>query len=212
MVPQRKWAMARQDFPSRQAPGGDAPTGLTPLAEPYRRQLRELAWQSIRVGLDTGRPLRLKGEDYPHPLWEAGATFVTIEKDGLLRGCVGTLFPWRPLVEDVVNNAFSAAFKDWRFPPLKRQELPLLDLHISRLTRPEPLEVSTREDLLRRLVPGEDGLLVEDGWNRATFLPQVWTSLPDPEKFLSHLLKKAGLPARHWSASLRVYRYRVEEF
>lgn len=204
--------MAEQDIPSPERPDAKAPEGLTPLAESHREQLRELAWESIRVGLDTGRPLQIRSEDYPPPLSEPGATFVTLEKDGDLRGCVGTLYPRRPLVEDVVNNAFSAAFRDPRFPPLERQELLRLKLHISRLTQPEPLEVASREELLQRLVPGEDGLVVEDGWRRATFLPQVWASLPDPEEFLSHLMKKAGLPPDHWSATLRAYRYRVEGF
>jgi AmmeMemoRadiSam system protein A len=144
-------------------------------------------------------------------LRKPGAAFVTLDIRGRLRGCVGSLSASAPLVQDVARNAFAAAFQDYRFSPLTGEELPQLGLHISLLTPPLPFEVNTRDELIRTLRPGVDGLLLEDPPFRSTFLPQVWESLPDPEDFLSELFLKAGLPPDHWSPSLRFRRYRVEE-
>jgi AmmeMemoRadiSam system protein A len=125
---------------------------------------------------------------------------------------VGTLTPRRALVEDVAQNAFAAAFRDSRFPPLSAEELAGLDLHLSRLTPLVPLPASTRSGLLAALRPGEDGLVLEDPPFRATFLPQVWEALPEAEAFVSQLFLKAGLPEDHWSETLCCFRYQVEEF
>jgi AmmeMemoRadiSam system protein A len=116
------------------------------------------------------------------------------------------------LVLDVAQNAYSAAFMDFRFPPLSQAELPDLELHISLLTPLEPLEVRNLQDLLVKLRPGVDGLLLEDPPHRSTFLPQVWSSLPEPDDFLGELFLKAGLPRDHWSETLSFQRYGVEEF
>jgi len=145
-------------------------------------------------------------------LEEPGAVFVTLELNGHLRGCIGSYLARRPLVRDVAENAFAAAFRDPRFPPLSVDELPQLEFHISLLTRPVPLPVNSREELLATLRPGVDGLLLEDPPHRSTFLPQVWESLPDPGEFLDHLLLKGGLPRGYWSPSLRFLRYTVREF
>jgi AmmeMemoRadiSam system protein A len=113
-------------------------------------------------------------------------------------------------VVDVAENAFAAAFLDPRFPPLASQELVRLHLHISRLSPLEPLEVGSEEDLLGRLEPGVHGVVLAQGERRATFLPQVWETLPDPREFLRHLRIKAGLDAAAWASGLRVHRYTVE--
>jgi AmmeMemoRadiSam system protein A len=115
-------------------------------------------------------------------------------------------------VEDVARNAFAAAFHDHRFPALKEAELGGIELHISRLTTPQLAPVRSREELLARLVPGTDGLLMEDPPHRSTFLPQVWSTLAEPEAFLRELFRKAGLPGDHWSETLTFHRYQVEEF
>jgi AmmeMemoRadiSam system protein A len=149
---------------------------------------------------------------YPAPLEEPGAVFVTLERKGRLRGCIGSYEARRPLVEDVAENAFAAAFLDPRFRPLSREEVDGLDLHISLLTPLVPVDVTNREELLATLRPGVDGLLLEDPPHRATFLPQVWEALPDPGEFLDQLLMKGGLSRGHWSPTLRFHRYTVLEF
>ncbi len=113
---------------------------------------------------------------------------------------------------DVVENAFASAFKDPRFPPLAAAEFDDLEIHISVLSPATPMMFSSEADLLRQLRPGVDGLILEDGPHRGTFLPSVWESLPQPLEFLRNLKMKAGLPADHWSDRVRVYRYQTESF
>jgi len=177
-----------------------------------RQILLNVARDSIREGLDHGTPLKLIEADYPPVLQAQRASFVTLNLHGELRGCIGHLEAVEPLVQDVADNAFSAAFKDPRFPALREAELADLEIHISVLTPAEPMAFSSEADLLRQLRPGLDGLILEDGWARGTFLPSVWESLPEPREFLAHLKRKAGLPMNHWSAKLRVYRYTTESF
>lgn len=150
----------------------------------------------------------------PPRLNAPGAAFVTLHtREGELRGCIGSLIAHRPLVEDVRENALAAAFRDPRFPPLKAAELDNVVIEISVLTAPQPLDFDGPEDLIRKLRPHIDGVIIEHGWNRATFLPQVWDQLPSPEEFLSHLCYKAGLPGNAWRwPTLKVSTYQVEEF
>lgn len=177
-----------------------------------RKILLEVAAASIRHGLEKGRPLPVNLDDYPETLRQPGASFVTLNIDGQLRGCIGSLEATRPLVEDVADNAFAAAFRDPRFPPVSAAEYPQLEYHISILTPAEPMQFESEEDLIRQLRPGVDGLVLSDRGRRGTFLPSVWQSLPDPRDFLRHLKQKAGLPPDHWSDTLQVARYTVEEF
>jgi AmmeMemoRadiSam system protein A len=123
---------------------------------------------------------------------------------------VGSLEATRSLVEDVAHNAFASAFRDSRFEPLSEQEEADLDLHLSILTPPEPLPCRSEAELLSKLRPGIDGLILEDGRHRATFLPSVWESLAEPKKFLAELKRKAGLKEDHWSDAIRFQRYRAE--
>jgi len=177
-----------------------------------RRALLALARQSIAHGLDRGCPLPVVPSDYPADLRARRATFVTLEAGGTLRGCIGHLEAVQPLVLDVVENAFAAAFRDPRFPPLTRPELARLAIEISVLTPSQPLSFTSEEELLRIIEPGRDGLILEEGTARGTFLPTVWESLPEPRAFLRHLKQKAGLPPDHWSDRIRVRRYRTESF
>ncbi|MCB2262296.1 MAG: AmmeMemoRadiSam system protein A [Candidatus Thiosymbion ectosymbiont of Robbea hypermnestra] len=177
-----------------------------------RRQLLTLARQSIAHGLDQGGPLPVVPAEYPPALRAQRAAFVTLQLGGGLRGCIGHLEAIQPLVLDVAENAFAAAFRDPRFPPLTRPELARLTIEISVLTPSQPLACTSEEELLRLLEPGRDGLILEDGAARGTFLPTVWESLPDPRDFLRHLKQKAGLPPDHWSERVRVERYRTESF
>lgn len=141
------------------------------------------------------------------------ATFVTLKVAGKLRGCIGNLEPVGALWEGVRDNAINAAFHDHRFSPLTREELAVVRLDISILSLPKHLEYEDAEDLLVKLRPGIDGVILRDGRRGATFLPQVWHQLPSPELFLGHLCLKAGLPQETWQqAKLGIYTYQVQSF
>ncbi|MFP4132095.1 MAG: AmmeMemoRadiSam system protein A [Thiohalospira sp.] len=149
----------------------------------------------------------------PPALAEPGAAFVTLQREGRLRGCIGSLEAHRPLGEDVIANAQAAAFRDPRFPPLQPAELPGLHVEISVLSAPEPFPFTDETDLLARLQPGVDGLILEaDAGHRGTFLPAVWESLPEPRDFLAELRRKAGLPADHPLTEVRLWRYTTHAF
>jgi AmmeMemoRadiSam system protein A len=201
---------SQSDGNASESGGGTADFGGLP--EEDREVLRQVARDSILHGLSHGRPLAVKPGGYPPPLEAPGAVFVTLKTRGRLRGCIGSYVARRPLVEDVADNAFAAAFRDPRFPHLTESELEELTFHISLLTPPIPLEVRDRSELLAALRPGLDGLLMEDPPHRATFLPQVWESLPDPVDFVEELFRKGGLPRNHWAPTLRFSRYTVQEF
>ena len=175
-----------------------------------RKLLLKTARDAIKHGLNKGCPLAVNLEDYPKELSKTGASFVTLEKNGHLRGCIGMLEATRPLIEDIAENAYSAAFRDPRFPPIDENELEQLDIHLSILSPSEPILFVSEEDLISQIRPGIDGLIIQEGARRGTFLPSVWESLSKPEQFLNHLKQKAGLPADYWSDTLRVYRYTTE--
>lgn len=152
--------------------------------------------------------------EYPavRPAWvlAPGASFVTLTEDGRLRGCIGSLLAVRPLVDDVRDNAIAAALRDPRFRPLTRREVGGVAIEVSVLSAPVPLAVSNLADACAALRPGVDGVIVEIGpWYRATFLPQVWEDLADPEDFLSHLWLKAGVPPGVWHEGTTLQTYSV---
>lgn len=172
------------------------------------RGLLALARHAIEHGLRHGEAPAIDLAALPESLRRQAASFVTLhDPNGALRGCIGNLSTNRPLAQDVADNAFKAAFRDHRFAPLRREELPGLAVAVSVLGAPEPLDVDSCTALCRVLRPGRDGLIVEDGPHRATFLPEVWTSLPDPREFVGALWRKAGLPPDHWSGGVRAWRY-----
>ena len=177
-----------------------------------QQTLLQVAADSVRHGLETGNALKVEVTDYSAALQQPGASFVTLTIQRQLRGCIGRLQATRPLVEDVAQNAYSAAFEDSRFPPLNDAEYDQLEYHISILNPAEPLEFESEIELLQQLRPGVDGLILEDRGRRATFLPSVWDSLPSAADFLRHLKMKAGLAPDYWSNTLRAQRYTVEEF
>ena len=148
----------------------------------------------------------------PPELAEPGASFVTLTQNGRLRGCIGSLEAQRPLATDVAENAFAAAFRDPRFPPLSQEELARTRVEVSLLTPAKPFPVSGEEDALARLQPGIDGLILSFGRRRATFLPQVWESLPDPRQFMRELKLKAGLAADFWDPAVTLARYGVRKW
>ena len=183
------------------------------LTEAEGRYLVALARFTIEDAL--GRPTSApQPPSEAEQVGEAGAAFVTLTtRGGALRGCIGSLIAHRPLVDDVRANALSAAFEDPRFPPLGAGELPDLVVEVSVLTRPETITYRGPQELIELLRPNVDGVIIERGRHRATFLPQVWEQLPLPEEFLGHLCYKAGLSSDAWrQGDLRVSVYQVQKF
>jgi AmmeMemoRadiSam system protein A len=150
----------------------------------------------------------------PHAGWlqEPGASFVTLTQQGALRGCIGSLEAHRPLLDDVRANAVAAALRDPRFPPLHAAELPHTRIEVSLLSGTEDMEFESEVHALAQLRPGIDGVVLQYGHARGTFLPQVWESLPQPEDFLAQLKRKAGLPADFWHEGIRLSRYTVSKW
>jgi len=191
---------------------GDAPL----LAEQERHGLLLLARRSIRHGLDTGTALPVDLASQPEALRADGAAFVTLHLGGQLRGCIGHLEPMQPLALDVADNAFAAAFRDPRFPPLCDAEFDAVHIEISVLTPSQPIAFDSEDELIAALRPGIDGVILAEtgagGERRGTFLPSVWEQLPQPRDFLRHLKLKAGLSPDHWSKDVRAWRYGTEAF
>ena len=140
------------------------------------------------------------------------ASFVTLNLDGRLRGCIGSVIAHRQLLSDVAENAYRAAFSDPRFPPLSLEELDRIDVSISILSTPRPLTFDDEADLVRQVRPDQDGLILEDTGRRGLFLPSVWSSITQAEDFIRNLKKKSGLPSDHWSDTIKVNRYVTESF
>ena len=172
------------------------------------RTLLSLARGSIERNL-LGKPEAAAAASW---LIQTGATFVTLTKEGILRGCIGSLQAERALAEDVAQNALGAAFHDPRFPAMTPAEWPQCRVEVSLLSTPKPLRFADEADLLERIRAGEDGLIIEADGKRGTFLPQVWEDLADKRLFLSHLMRKAGLPADTRLTRCKVSRYRVAKW
>lgn len=181
------------------------------LLERYGPVLLKVAASAIGYGLAKGKAQRVDVSSFPPELRETGACFVTLKKGGQLRGCIGSPQAHRPLVEDVSINAYSAAFRDPRFPALKAEEVSDLQLSISVLSPQAPMAFDGEEDFLAKLRPRVDGLVIADGGRRALFLPSVWEQIPDPQQFVGHLKVKAGMPADHWSENFQAWRFVAEE-
>lgn len=172
-------------------------------------RLLELARESIAYGLHHRTPLTVQEGHYPKPLQRPAASFVTLTREARLRGCVGTLEPYRALVADVMGNSFAAAFQDPRFAPLSHLELDTLEISLSILNAPEPLACQSEAELVERLRPGIDGLTLKAGIGQATFLPTVWESVASPVEFVRLLKRKAGF-AKTWPEDLEAYRYTIQ--
>ncbi len=146
-------------------------------------------------------------------LLENGACFVTLTKEGYLRGCIGSLEASQSLAQDVQERAIQAAFEDPRFPAVQASELPFIKVEVSHVSPAQPLPYEKPTDLPMLLKPYRDGVILKAGYRRATFLPQVWEQLPKPEDFLSHLCQKMGMPGNYWQSTLmEVFTYTVEAF
>jgi uncharacterized protein len=183
------------------------------LSSEDKKFLLQIAREAIQQAVD-GHPVHSIDHHGLSPdLLENGASFVTLTIHGDLRGCIGALEAYQPLVDDVQEHAVAAAMDDYRFPQLQSHELPKVHIEISHLTPSVRLEYADPEDLLSKLKPGVDGVILRDGRNRATFLPQVWEKVPEKQAFLGQLCQKMGAASDTWRRKhLDVYTYNVEEF
>lgn len=172
----------------------------------------EVARKSIQQGLMNGEKLQVVTNDYSADLQRKAASFVTLHQNGMLRGCIGALEAYQPLINDVAEHAYAAAFQDPRFPALEQHEYDLLKIDISVIGTAEKIHFTSEADLLEQLRPGVDGLILEYGYNRGTFLPSVWEQLPDKKDFLNHLKAKAGLPQNWWDNAVNISRYETFSF
>lgn len=185
------------------------------LKKDERTFLLRIARESIVAAVQREKPPLIDLDNCSPVLSEEGASFVTltIRQSGDLRGCIGALEAYQPLVLDVQEHAIAAAMEDYRFRPLSIEEIRLIQIEISRLTSPQPLQYANPEELIQKLRPNIDGVILKYGRYRATFLPQVWEKLPEAEEFLTHLCFKMGLPGDSWrSMPLLASVYQVEEF
>lgn len=187
-----------------------AVTPSTRLDPAARRQLLRTAATAIECGLGLVEAAPPDTAGLPENLRQARASFVTLTIEGELRGCCGTLEPARPLALDVWRNAQATAFRDPRFAPLTRPEWLRVDLEVSVLSPREPMAVRSEDELLSRLVPGRDGLVLAWRGASATFLPKVWDQLSEAREFVRHLKIKAGWDAGFWSEDIEAWRYDTE--
>jgi len=178
-----------------------------------RRILFELAREAITRAVHGEPEPKVDESTLPERLRQQGASFVTLRGPGdKLRGCIGSIEARAPLVQDVQRNAVGSAMRDPRFPPVTPRELDALQIELSILTPPQELDFSGPNDLLARLRPGVDGVIIEKDWCRATLLPSVWESIPDPVEFMNILCRKAGLSDREWRLpGMTVYVYQAEK-
>ncbi len=183
------------------------------LTAEERKTLLDLARATLRRGVCGEELPKLDLESLAPNLKAPGASFITLTIGGELRGCIGALEPYQPLAWDVREHALAAALEDPRFPPVSREEVDQIEIEISRLTFPRQLEYRDAQDLLDHLRPQVDGVILRDGFRRATFLPQVWEKIPDKAEFLDHLCAKMGAAPDTWRRKhIEVQTYQVEEF
>lgn len=184
----------------------DGSDNLLNIPPEHGQLLAKLARQAIAYRLDTGQDLP-PASKLPEALSRPGAAFVSLHHGDELRGCIGTLIARKPLVESTMEAAVDAALSDPRFEPVTRAELDALTVKVAILSEAEPIYADNEQELIEQLRPGEDGLILHDGNRRATFLPAVWETLPEPQEFVANLKAKAGLMPDHWSPTLHFARY-----
>jgi uncharacterized protein len=183
------------------------------LSQTEQSILLQIAREALKNAVK-GKPLpEIDLSLLPSSLQVLGASFVTLTIDGRLRGCIGTLEAYQPLAKDVQEHAVAAGLQDPRFPIVQPPELSHIHIEVSALSPKAPLHYENPQDLINKLRPNIDGVVLQDGYWKATFLPQVWKQLPTPPEFLSHLCLKMGAPANLWQKKpIQVYTYQVQEF
>ena len=181
------------------------------FAEIYGRELLTIAYNSLKAAVLKGETLSINRGEFPNDLFNKGASFVTLEKSGELRGCIGTLLPHQSIGSDVALNTYRAALEDNRFSPVSPKELKDIKISISLLTNFEEIKYRNEEDLLNQIVPGVDGLIIRDKNRQGVYLPSVWKQLPDKKDFLHELKIKAGMSPSYWNNYIKAYRFRSIE-
>lgn len=183
------------------------------LSKSEQKSLLKLARSALEHILTTGEEVKPNDSDIPKKLKEKRATFVTLTKDGILRGCIGKILPQKELYKDIIENTYSAAFGDPRFPQLTEDELKQISIEISTLDKPKSLKYKDSKALVAKLKKEKPGVIIQHGLYSATFLPQVWEELKTPKEFLSHLCQKAGLEGDTWQKErLEIQTYKVVKF
>jgi AmmeMemoRadiSam system protein A len=183
------------------------------LSEEEGKDLLKIARETIKSKLFKSKEPQIDWQNIPDIYKHKLGTFVTITIEDNLRGCIGHIIPRETLIEGIMGNAVNAAFKDPRFLPLTKAEFENIEIEISVLTPPEELSYADAEDLLKKLRPGVDGVIIKKKYHESTFLPQVWEQLPDKKEFLAHLCLKAGLTPDEWQkGELQVSTYQVQAF
>ena len=183
-----------------------------PLGDVEKQELIRVAAATVQRAA-TGKSMpKVSVGTFAAGIRRPGASFITLTKKGRLRGCLGSLQAYRPLVLDVAERGFATAIKDPRFEPVRAEELRELHMEVAVLRAPQRMTFESETDLLDQLRPGQDGLIIEDAGKRSTFLPKVWDEITEPRMFLRRLKEKAGLGPEHWSATFRAWRYETERF
>lgn len=191
---------------------GFEPARTARLPATLRAELLRAARKTLESGLRRGKAPEIDLASFATPLHGEAASFVTLKKNGALRGCIGSYAPRRAMIADVVANAYAAGFSDPRFAPLTAGELPELELSVSLLSTPRRMLASSEQDLVSRLQPDRDGLILDGGGKRSIFLPSVWEDIPDPADFVTALKRKGGFAPGEWPESMTAWTYSAEVF
>ncbi len=184
-----------------------------PLTDGEQRLLLQLARESIELAVWGKKLPKLNLNSFPQALQANRASFVTLTIQDQLRGCIGALEAYQPLAEDVREHAVAAALQDPRFPPVVKDELNRIKIEVSVLSAPQALPYESSEDLIKKIKPHVDGVILKHGERKATFLPQVWQKIPNPQEFMNRLSYKLIGRENFWrETKLQVFTYQVEEF
>ena len=201
------WAVGEGAAEASTRPSNAPPMDDRAMLQQEGARIFRAAAQSVGYAVKNGKPPKVDISSFPSVLQETRATFITLNKSGQLRGCIGTIQAHQPLIADVVENAYKAAMKDPRFPPVQEDELSDIELSISLLSPFTEMSFTDEADFMRKVRPKIDGLIIADQGKRSVFLPQVWEGIPDTATFVSRLKQKAGLAADHWSDSFQAWRF-----
>ncbi len=182
------------------------------LTQKDKNVLKNAARKALMHSIEHSEELPVSLSEFPATLHDYQNTFVTLNYNGKVIGCMGNLAANQPLIKDVVHNTFSASYYDPRFPDPRTIDPETIEIHISLLSPNEEIQFGSEQELLSAIRPGKDGLLICEGQRSGTFLPAVWDSIPEPELFLKELKRKAGLPSDYWSDTIKVYRYTTESW
>lgn len=205
------WNFAEDDVEKEQNRLQKDVESLNDFRRVHGEELMNIAKETLNQALFDHDKYSPSRNDHADSLFDRGAAFVTLKKNGVLRGSAGSVVPARSIVADVIENTYAAAVADRKFPPLSVEELPEIDITISVLTGFEPVPYKNEDDLLSKFVPGQDGIVIRSGNRQAVSLPEVWKEIPDRQKFLNDLKLKAGMNPGYWSNRIKVYRFYTVE-